>query len=86
MAEHEHLALTRVQRPPKRRRKVGPRFPPERQYDDFSGHAQDLDSAAEESVAEFHRKREEITDFDPKFILRFDLHRRVTEEEWRRSG
>jgi Subtilase family len=86
MAEYEHLSLTRVQRPPKRRRKVRPGFPPERQYDDFGGHAGDLDSAAEQSVAEFHQKREEVTDFDPKFILRFDLHRRVTDEEWRRSG
>ena len=86
MAEHEHLSITRVQRPPKRRRKVRSGFRPERQYDDFSGHAGDLDSAAEESVAEFHRKREDITDFDPKFILRFDLHRRVSDEEWQRSG
>lgn len=86
MAEHEHLFLTRVQRPPKRRRKVRPGFRPERQYDDFGEHAGDLDSAAEESVAEFHRRRDEITDFDPKFILRFDLHRRVSDEEWRRSG
>jgi len=86
MAENEHLSLTRVQRPPKRRQKVRSSFRPDRQYDDFSGHAGDLDSAAVESVAEFHRKRDEVTDFDPKFILRFDLHRRVSDEEWRRSG
>ena len=86
MAERDHLNLTRVQRPPKPRRKTGSGFRPPRQYSDFSGHASDLDSAAQESVEEFHRRREQITDFDPKFILRFKLHRRVTEAEWRRSG
>ncbi len=86
MAEHEHLQLTRVQRPPKPRRKVRSGFRPERIYDDFGGHAENLDSAAQESVDEFQQKRQEITEFDPKFILRFDLHRRVSDDEWRRSG
>lgn len=86
MAEHEHLSLTRVQRPPKPRRKARSGFRPERRYEDFAGHAEILDSAAEDAVADFQRRREEITDFDPKFILRFDLHRRVTDEEWKRSG
>jgi hypothetical protein len=86
MAEYEHLSLTRVQRPPKPRRKVRSSYRPERKYGDFGGHAESLEFEAEESVAEFRRRREEISDFDPKFILRFALHRRVTDEEWARSG
>lgn len=86
MADHDHLTLTRVQRPPKARRKVRSGYRPSRRYEDFEAHASQLETSAESSIAEFRRRRETISDFDPKFILRFDLHRRVLDEEWARSG
>lgn len=86
MAEHDHLPLTRVQRPPSPRRKPRSGYRPGRSYGDFGHHSSELDDAAERSVQEFHQRQEEITDFDPKLILRFDLNRRVDDAEWRRSG
>jgi hypothetical protein len=86
MADHDHLALTRVQRPPSKRRKVGSAYRPPRHYGNFGGHASALDSAAADSVSSFEERRDQIADIDPKLILRFNINRRVSEDEWRRSG
>jgi subtilisin family serine protease len=86
VADLDHLALTRVQRPPTRRKKVRSGWRPGRSYGDFGGHSAELDSAAEASVEEFERRRELVEDFDPKLILRFALNRRISDVEWRRAG
>lgn len=86
MADRDHLPLTRVQRPPSRRRKRRSGWRPPRQYGDFAGHAADLDSAAAQSVEDYGQRREQVEGFDPKLILRFALNRRVTDAEWRRAG
>jgi hypothetical protein len=86
MADHDHLQLVRVQRPPSKRRKVGSAYRPSRRYGNFSGHASDLDTEAADSVSSFEERRDEVADIDPKLILRFNINRRVSEDEWRRSG
>jgi hypothetical protein len=86
MADLDHLTLTRVQRPPTRRRKAKSGWRPPRRYGDFAGHSAELGSAAEGAVEEYRERREQIEDFDPKLILRFRLNRRVDDVEWRRAG
>jgi subtilisin family serine protease len=86
VADRDHLALTPVQRPPTRRKKVRSGWRPGRRYGDFGGHSAELDSAAEASVEEFEARREQVEDFDPKLILRFALNRRISDVEWRRAG
>ena len=44
MADLDHLALTRVQRPPARRKKARSGWRPGRSYADFGGHSAELDS------------------------------------------
>jgi subtilisin family serine protease len=86
VADRDHLALTRVQRPPAKRKKVRSGWRPGRSYDDFGGHSAKLDSAAERSVEEFTERQARVEDFDPKLILRFALNRRVSDAEWHRAG
>ena len=86
MADHDHLVLNRVQRPPTKRQKSRSGWRPPRSYGDFEGHAAALEEAAAGSVEEYRRRRERVEDFDPKLILRFHLNRRVSDAEWRRAG
>jgi hypothetical protein len=86
VADRDHLALTRVQRPPARRRKPRSGWRPGRSYADIGQHSAELDSEAERSLQEFEVRRDQIEDFDPKLILRFSLNRRVSDAEWHRAG
>lgn len=86
MADHDHLVLNRVQRPPTKRQKSRSGWRPPRSYGDFEGHAAELEEAATGSVEDYRRRRERVEDFDPKLILRFHLNRRVSDAEWRRAG
>jgi Subtilase family len=86
MATHEHLRLTRPQRPPAARKKPPRGFRPQKAHPDYDTHASDLDGEAISSVEDYERRIEEVDGFDPKLILRFSLNRPVVEDEWHRSG
>ncbi|MGH2744004.1 MAG: hypothetical protein ACRDN8_16305, partial [Thermoleophilaceae bacterium] len=49
-------------------------------------HAAEIEREADAAVDEFSARRAQITDFDPKLILRIELGSRVTEEEFARAG
>ncbi len=85
MPPPEHLRLARVQLPPAQRRKVR-RAIPRRVVHVHRDHAAVLRDAADRSMEAFTARRAQITDFDPKLMLRFDLNRRVSDAEWQPTG
>lgn len=85
MSDHPHLELRRVARPPVARRKRrggggGGR------YEDVAAHAATVDEEAQAAIEQFVARRAQITDFDPKLILRIELGARVTEDDFARAG
>lgn len=85
VSDHHHLELRRVARPPAPRRKRrggggGGR------YEDVASHAADIDREAQSAIEQFATRRAQITDFDPKLILRIELGARVAEEDFARGG
>jgi hypothetical protein len=82
---YQHLEFNRVSRPPAARRRVKGRGGP-RRYDNHADHADDVSRQADTAVDAFARRREQITDFDPKLILRLKLGARVSEEAFHRAG
>jgi hypothetical protein len=55
-------------------------------YPNVPAHAAEIEREADAAVDEFSARRAQITDFDPKLILRIELGSRVTEEEFARAG
>lgn len=85
MTDHAHLEFRRVARPPTPRRKRrggggGGR------YEDVASHAAEIEREAEAAIEQFATRRMQITDFDPKLILRIDLGARVAEDDFARAG
>lgn len=85
MSDHPHLELRRVARPPAPRRKRrggggGGR------YEDVASHAAEIDREAQAAIEQFSTRRAEITDFDPKLILRIELGARITDDDLARAG
>lgn len=85
MSQSDHLRLARVQVPPAQRRKPRRNVPRNPVYV-HQQHAAKLSRAADDSVATFVARRVQVTDFDPKLMLRFTLNRRVPDEGWRPAG
>ena len=88
MADHEHLRLHRIERPPQARQRQPSRFRPPVQYPDRRSHAQRLTRHALTIVEEFETRQAEATgDIQPKLLLNFELNRKtVPEEEFSRAG
>jgi hypothetical protein len=85
VAQPDHLRLARVQLPPAQRRKPR-RNVPRNPVHVHRDHAADLTKAADKSVATFAARQTQVTDFDPKLMLRFTLNRRVPDAGWRPAG
>lgn len=85
MPPPEHLRLARVQLPPAQRRKVQ-RAVPRRVVYPHGSHASALRGAADRSLQALAARRQQVTDFDPKLMLRFELNRRISDDEWRPAG
>jgi hypothetical protein len=81
----DHLQIARVQRPPVPRRKVSG-FPPRNPRYQHKAHANELSREATASLEALATRREQVTDFDPKLMLRFELNRRIVDAEWRPAG
>lgn len=81
----EHLQIARVQRPPTARRKVSRYVPRNPRYSQRA-HADKLEQDATESLKALAARRAQISDFDPKLMLRFELNRRIADAEWRPAG
>lgn len=85
MTDHPHLELRRVARPPAPRRKRrggggGGR------YDDVASHGAEIEKEARNAIEQFSTRLAQVTDFDPKLILRLELGARVTEEDLAHAG
>lgn len=85
MPPPEHLRLARTQLPAAQRRKPQ-RAVPRRVVHGHRDHASALRQAADRSLQDFAARRRQVTDFDPKLMLRFELNRRITDDEWRPAG
>ena len=85
MPRPDHLQFARVQRPPTPRRKVS-RYVPRNPRYVHGPHAAELRREAAESIAALAARRQQPTDFDPKLMLRFELNRRIADDEWRPAG
>ncbi len=81
----DHLQIARVQRPPAPRRKVS-RYVPRNPRYRHQQHAAKLRQEAAQSMAALAARRQRPTDFDPKLMLRFELNRRIADDEWRPAG
>lgn len=81
----DHLQIARVQRPPTARRKVSRYVPRNPRYPQ-QPHANKLERDAAESLNALAARRAQVTNFDPKLMLRFELNRRIADAEWRPAG
>ncbi|HTX11637.1 MAG TPA: S8 family peptidase [Solirubrobacteraceae bacterium] len=81
----DHLQIARVQRPPAPRRKVS-RYVPRNPRYQHQQHATKLRQEAADSIAALAARRQQPIDFDPKLMLRFELNRRIADDEWRPAG
>ena len=81
----DHLQIARVQRPPVPRRKVSGYVPRNPRYT-HKPHADKLRKEAAASLDALATRRQQMTDFDPKLMLRFELNRRIADADWRPAG
>jgi hypothetical protein len=81
----DHLQFARVQRPPAPRRKIS-RYVPRNPRYQHQQHAARLRQEAADSLAALAARRAQVSDFDPKLMLRFELNRRIADNEWRPAG
>lgn len=86
MADYEHLAIRRVQRPPRQRQKVRQGFRREPQYPQHEQHARALNTQAEAALTALQARQTRAPELNPKLMLTFDLNRKVPESRFRVSG
>ena len=86
MADYEHLAIRRVQRPPRQRQKVRQGFRRDPSYPQHERHARTLSSAADAALNELQARRQRTPELNPKLMLTFTLNRKVPEAKFRVSG